>query len=325
MARNRKKADGGFIGSTFDDYVNRMIPKYWGGSSGVGYEDDPQPLPVLDRFNPDIINPINSISGNIPNGQSTGPIAPQGINNPYATGFRGSTDYSQTDKKDGKGWDVLSSIGSLAGAGVNLAMALKKRDTGVNQKGWDALSRMRQMNSRAMQMNNQAIANRPQRYDVGPAREEINTAYNTAGYNLRNAGASPGSYQANMGALMTGKNMATDKLLAYQQNMEDQYRIGTSDAMMRNSDAMRQSAAQEGTLGYYLSEADKQRQMGADAAGRSYWGQFDSDISNWSQMQQKMRGERGRDEELLALLKSGYYPNFNYDRPTGWGFNKQQG
>jgi hypothetical protein len=139
---------------------------------------------------------------------------------------------------------------------------------------------------------NQAInlmANR--RFNVDPILEANRNAMAIGRYNLSNMGASAGQAYAGTQGLVASRMRADAAAYAQKQNVDNQY--------LAQEAQMRAGLGSEEALNRYRTDQDN---LAAQAMRRTHQGTAASQLSQWSQMQQLMKGQERRDLRLEKLI-----------------------
>lgn len=134
------------------------------------------------------------------------------------------------------------------------------------------------------------------RYDADPAIREARRTFDQSRDAIQDfAGGSSGVALANIGGAQLKADRAKQDVIAYKQNMDNQY--------------MSQEAQFRGNLGELKANELRKEQMfklQAEAARRKFAGQSADDITKLSQIKMQERGQQDQDAILAELLQGNY-------------------
>lgn len=136
-------------------------------------------------------------------------------------------------------------------------------------------------------------------YNMTPALQATDEAYAAANANLRSTSTGRGQYGANTTALANAAMKQKAGIYAQGSQMQNQY-LGEYGQIQG---ALGQKMADTNVL---ISDLNARNQ----AAGRNYGAAAAGQLSQWSQIQQQMAGQRANDEIRMKELK-GYLDMFN--------------
>lgn len=134
------------------------------------------------------------------------------------------------------------------------------------------------------------------RYDADPAMREARRTFDQSRDAIQDfAGGSSGAALANIGGAQLRADRAKQEILAYKQNMDNQYKS--------------QEAQFRGNLGELKANELRKEQMfklQAEAARRKFAGQSADDITKLSQIKMQERGQQDQDAILAELLQGNF-------------------
>ena len=134
------------------------------------------------------------------------------------------------------------------------------------------------------------------RYNADPAMREARRTFDQSRDAIQDfAGGSSGVALANIGGAQLRADRAKQEILAYKQNMDNQYKLQESQV--------------RGNLGEQKADELRKEQMfklQAEAARRKFAGQSANDITKLSQIKMQERGQKDQDAILAELLQGNY-------------------
>ena len=135
------------------------------------------------------------------------------------------------------------------------------------------------------------------RYDYLPELQRNLASERTVARDLGRTATSTGQYLSNRGSLFSSRLRADSEVLSRAQNVNNQYLAELANAYMGRASLLGGLGESRSALKYTLF----QDELAAQARQGDYYGQASTDLSKLAQVRRRMKMEKERDEELLAI------------------------